>query len=121
MSLTSVACKAMEGVIVQELNGYLDENLIISGEQFGFRKAHSTVDQCLLTYDDITKMIDKGRYVDLVFFDYSKAFDKVNHTILLKKQSDIGIYGFVLCWVAAFLSNRVMSVKVAESYSDCRL
>ena len=44
VSLTSVTCKAMERVIVEELNRYLDENILISGEQFGFKKAHSTVD-----------------------------------------------------------------------------
>ena len=72
----------------------------------------------MLTYNDITKLIDQGRTVDLLFFDFSKAFDTVCHGILLSKLHCIGIQGSLLNWIEAFLSNRSMRVKVADSFSE---
>ena len=99
------------------LNEYLDMNRIISDEQFGFRAAHSTQDQLLLTYDEVSISIDKGQIVDLIFFDFAKAFDKVCHRILLFKLLGLGISGEILRWICGFLSNRVMKVRVAGACS----
>ena len=48
---------------------------MILSEQFGFRAGHLAVEQLLLTYDDLTGMVDSGKTVDLMFFNYSEAFD----------------------------------------------
>ena len=120
VSITSVPCKVLERLIVVHLNEYLDMNRIISDEQFGFRAAHSTQDQLLLTYDEISISIDKGQIVDLIFFYFAKAFDKVCHKILLFKLLELGISAEILRWICGFLSNRVMKVRVAGacSYTD---
>ena len=118
ISLTSVPCKILEKAIVTHLYAYLENNSLISSEQFGFRAGHSTVEQLLLTYDDITKMVDSGKTVDLMFFDYSKAFDTVCHAILLDKLQCIGIVGHLLTWIEMFLTNRSMRVKVAGVFSE---
>ena len=91
ISLTSVTCKTLEKIITYNLKLYLDVNSLISDHQFGFRSGYSTVDQLLITYNDITACIDNGQCVDIVFFDYAKAFDKVCYNVLLQKLSDIGV------------------------------
>ena len=118
VSLTSSACKVFERILVKHLTDYLDINSIISEEQFGFRASHSTVDQLILTYNDITRMLDDGRIVDLVFFDFTKAFDLVNHHILFAKLRSLGITGNILNWICSFLTNRSMKVRVAGILSD---
>ena len=117
ISLTSVTCKVLERIIVQHVTQYLDANNIISEQQFGFRAGHSTVDQLILTYNDISLSADCGKSTDLILFDFSKAFDLVNHTILITKLHHIGITGQVCDWIASFLSNRSMRVRVAGMLS----
>ena len=118
VSLTSVSCKTMERLIVAHLMTYVSDNSIISKDQFGFRKFYSTADQLLITYNEVTDLVDKGKSVDLIFFDFAKAFDTVCHRVLLFKLLDLGICGNILSWIHGFLTNRTMSVKVAGSFSD---
>ena len=80
----------------------MTDNNILSAHQFGFRTAHSTVDQLLATYNDIILMIDEEKVVDLVIFDFSKAFDMVCIGQLIRKLYDIGIRGKTLAWINAF-------------------
>ena len=62
-------------------------------------------------------MIDQGKIVDLVFFDFSKAFDSVVHSILIDKLFSIEIYGILLEWIRGFLSNQTKRVKEAGALS----
>ena len=117
ISLTSVPCKVLERIVVLHITRYLNENSIISDHQYGFRAGHSTVDQLILTYNEISTALDNGNPTDLIFFDFSKAFDLVNHVILLVKLHHIGIAGQVCEWIAAFLSGRSMKVRVAGALS----
>ena len=89
----------------------------MSEDQFGFRRKHSTVDQLILNYNDITRAVDDGEMVDLIFFDFSKAFDKVCHLLLLLKLSNIGINPQLIKWIESFLVDRTMQVRVHGAYS----
>ena len=60
---------------------------------------------------------ETGKTVDLVFFNYSKAFDIVSHQILLDKLYDVGVRRRILDWIREFISNRVMQVRVAGAFS----
>ena len=91
VSLTSVVCKVLERIVIAHLNRHLSTNNLLSNWQFGFRSAYSTSDQLLLTYNDITSSLDTDSTVDLIFCDYSKAFDKVFHRILLTKLAVLGV------------------------------
>ena len=113
VSLTSVSCKVLEKIIVSHLLDYLNENHLLNKFQYGFRPNHSTVDQLLATYNDVTLMLDDCKIVDLIFFDFSKAFDVVSHNILLQKLDSLGIHGHILSWIKGFLSHRTMRVRVA--------
>ena len=86
--------------------------------QFGFCEGRSACDQLLLTYHDIYSSFDKGLTTDLIFFDYSKAFDKVCHSVMLDKLASIGINQELIIWIKCFLTNRVMQVRVAGSLSS---
>ena len=93
VSLTSVSSKSLERIISKELYAFLTDNQILTEEQFGFRPGRSTKDQLLLIYDEITASVDSGFPVDLIMFDFSKAFDVVCHAVLLDKLTLLGIQG----------------------------
>ena len=64
---------------------FLDKNQVLFNGQFGFRSNHSTLHAILLIADKIQKAIERKQYSCGIFLDLSKAFDTVNHTILIKK------------------------------------
>ena len=85
---------------------YLTENNLLYNKQFGFQKRHSTDHAIVQLADQIHEMFDKDIYTPGVFIDLSKAFDTVDHKILLKKLSHYGIKNESLDWVTCYLSNR---------------
>ncbi len=91
ISLTSVCCKSFERIIVSHLSTYLASNHLLSLHQFGFRSGKSVSDQLLYTYNYVTDYYDRGFSVDIVFFNYRKAFDVVNHQMLLSMLHSIGM------------------------------
>ena len=120
ISLTCVLCKTLERIVINKLLDYLNTNDLISDDQYGFRSGRSTTDQLLLTYEYVSSKLDEKLTVDLIFFDFEKAFDKVNHYILIAKLLDLGIEGDVLHWIFQFLTNRKMKVRVAGKVSSVK-
>ena len=120
VSLTPVCCKVLEHIIANHLRAYLDDNALLSHHQFGFRQGRSTMDQLLLVYDEIASSVDAGSTVDLILFDYSKAFDVVSHKVLISKLHLLGIDGQLLSWIESFLSDRKMQVSVKGCLSSTR-
>ena len=118
VSLTSVPGKCLERLICREVHQYLSENDILSTEQFGFRPGRSTEDQLLLTYNDITANLNDGCASDLILFDFSKAFDRVSHPILLEKLRCLGFRGQLISWIRDFLTGRTMKVMVKDTLSE---
>ena len=90
----------------------------LSNYQFGFRKRRSTVTQLLLFLNELYMNLDKGEVSYCFYLDFSKAFDKVPHSILLDKLSLFGIGGNLLRLLSSYLSNRVQCVKVGDHYSN---
>ena len=92
------------------LISYLDRLNILSPNQFGFRKNHSTYMALLDLHNKITEAWDKNEYAVGIFIDLSKAFDTINHDILIQKLSHYGIRGLPLDWFRSYLSNRIQYV-----------
>ena len=120
ISLTSVPGKIMERIIRDELVDHMNRNNLFCIEQHGFIKGKSCVIQLLEFMEDITEAIDQGHEVDVIYFDYSKAFDKAPHNRLLTKISWYRIKGNVLSWIGDFLRNRKQRVLVNGISSEWR-
>ena len=97
---------------------HLEENNIINESQHGFRSGKSTLTNLLEYTEAVTEAVDNGHEVHAIYFDFKKAFDKVPHNKLLMKVQALGIQGYLLQWLKAWLSERKQCVHVHGSYSE---
>jgi hypothetical protein len=110
ISLTSVLCKSLEHVIHRHIMFHLERHHVLTDCQHGFRKNIGCDTQLLITVDDIAKSIEKGKQIDAILLDFSKAFDRVPHQRLLLKLKHYGITGNIYNWIASFLTARTQKV-----------
>ncbi|MFZ2538662.1 MAG: reverse transcriptase family protein [Oscillospiraceae bacterium] len=103
--------------IYSRLIEYIDDNNIINPNQFGFRHKHSTCLALLKFVDEITKSIDERKITVGIFIDLAKAFDTVNHSILVNKLNHYGIRGVANKWFVSYLSNRQQYVSINNKMS----
>ncbi len=89
---------------------YIETNNILYDKQFGFRKCYSTSHALTVLCNKLYEALDKGHYVLGIFLDFSKAFNTINHAILLKKLEFYGISRTALKWLESYLSNRKQAV-----------
>ena len=107
-----------EKVIRNHLVRFLDENNKHNLNQHGFRAGRSCLSQLLTHYDRILSLLEKGLNVDTVYLDFAKAFDKVDHSLVLKKLSMLGVRGKILQWIKSFLTSRTQRVMVNGYLSE---
>ena len=112
VSITSHLIKIFERVIRKYLVKYLEENFLLSNKQHGFRKGRSCLTQLLDYVNRIYESLNSGHEFDVVYLDFAKAFDKVDHTILLAKLMKYGVTGKLHQWITAFLYEREQTVVV---------
>ncbi|KAK4809578.1 hypothetical protein QYF61_020000 [Mycteria americana] len=98
VSLTSVPGKLMEQIILSAITRHVENNQGIKPSQHGFRKGRSCLTNLISFYDKVTRLVDEGKAVDVVYLDFSKAFDTVSHGILLEKLAAHGLDGCTLRW-----------------------
>ena len=96
----------MEHILYSQLYDYLSENSILSEKQFGFRKYHSTATALLDATNSWYINMDRKMFNLVVLIDLKKAFDTVDHEILLKKIEVYGIKGDALSVLTSYLTNR---------------
>ena len=118
ISILPIFSKILERVVYVRLMKYLTKHNILSNNQFGFRKNHSTFMAVLDLIDNLSKSIDEKEFSVGVFIDLSKAFDTVNHKILIEKLSHYGIRRIPLLWFSDYLSNRKQFIKFNDVLSD---
>ena len=112
ISMLPFISKIFEKLMCSRVNEYLKSNNILSKHQFGFRKNSSTDDAILEFIDNIHSSLNNQESVVTVFLDFSKAFDTVNHRILLQKMYKLGFRGIMLNWFESYLSNRKQFVNI---------
>ncbi len=112
ISLLPNFSKVLEKVMSNRLTLFLESNNLLCNEQFGFRKGHSTLHPLVHFLNHVAEAKNANKYTISIFCDLKKAFDTVNHKILLKKLSNIGVRGVELEWFADYLSNRKQFVHI---------
>ena len=118
VALTNHLTKIFERILRKAINNYLDENELMNPSQHGFRSGRSTMTQLLGYYESIMDILVEGHSVDSIYLDFSKAFDKVDHNILLAKLANLGIGGKIHAWITSFLKNRQQMVRVDGCLSE---
>lgn len=106
VTLTSHVIKIFENIVVKELMTYLDRYSLFNEGQHGFRPGRSCVSQYMQHYQEIIKVPETGIGVDVVYLEFAKAFDKVDHEMLLGKFRKFGIDGCLFMWLRLFLTPR---------------
>jgi len=120
ISLLSNIDKIFERLVYSRLISFLESHDILSDRQFGFRKQHSTKLALISLTEEIRRSLDSGKFSCGVFIDLQKAFDTVNHKILLHKLNMYGVRGIANNWFRSYLSGRMQYVSYSGSSSSLR-
>ena len=112
ISILSVLSKITEKVVCIQLTSYLLEHHVLTPTQYAYRPGHSTEDALLDAVDWLTRTIDNGHVASLTAIDLSKAFDSVDHTVLLDK---LEWYGVDSAWFRSYLDDRKQVVGHGDS------
>ena len=112
VSLTCILCKVMESIIRDAIMEHLDMFKLIRSSQHGFMAGRSCVTHLLEYLEELSKLVDRGASVDVVYFDFAKAFDKVPIGRLVEKCKGLGIDGNILGWIRSWLTGRTQRVVV---------
>ena len=118
VSLTSVICKLLETIIRDHMMDFLIKHKLINPSQHGFLKAKSCLTNLLCFLEEITKWVDDGSPVDVIYLDFQKAFDKVPHQRLISKLKSHGMGNRIMNWIEQWLTDRRQSVVVDGEVSS---
>ena len=118
VSLTSVICKLLERLIKDHMVDFLLKHKLLNSSQHGFLKARSCLTNMLCFLEEITKWIDVGSPVDIIYLDFQKAFDKVPHQRLPFKLKAHGIGDSITDWIEQWLTGRRQQVVVDGEVSN---
>ena len=120
ISILPMLSKIIEKVVHAQLSQHLNHNKFLYHHQYGFRRGHSTVQAVAQLNNWTLQYMDQGKVVGSLFVDISKAFDSLNHKILLGKLDSLGVSSQSLRWFKSYLSERKQSVVINGSVSDPR-
>ena len=112
ISLTSSVIKVFEKIVKDRLTGFLERHNLLQDFQHGFRLGRSCLTALIDYFNTIVELLLTNQNVDVVYLDFAKAFDRVDHGVLLEKMKRIGVSGKLYSWIESFLCNRKQVVIV---------
>lgn len=112
----SIIAKIIDSLMADQL--FMHFSHLISTNQHGFFKKRSTVTNLLAYTDKLQQCLEEGGQVDVIYTDFSKAFDKVNHQLLINKLDSLGVGGSAMKWFQSYLTGRTQRVKIINELSD---
>ena len=110
--------KIFEMLVYNWLLEFLNKNFVLAQNQYAFLAKHYTFMALMRMVDDISNEINNTNFSIGIFIDLSKAFDTINHKLVIKKLHHYGVTGIALDWFISYLSNRSQFVKIQDSSSD---
>ncbi|KAF7241053.1 RNA-directed DNA polymerase from mobile element jockey [Varanus komodoensis] len=120
VSLTSIVGKTMERLIIERDLVMLDREGRLAATQHGFRKNRSCQTNLVEFCDKVSRWLNGGDAVDVVYLDFSKAFDKVPHDILVEKLRSFGMHQSTVWWIRAWLTDQKQKVTISGESSGWR-
>ena len=117
ISLLSIFNKLLEKIMYVRLYSHLHHRHVLNPYQFGFRRNYSTTLALIDVVDGIYQHLDNNELVIGIYLNLQKAFDTVNHDILLSKLNIYGVRGVVHKWFKSYLSGRHQFTWYPDSYS----
>lgn len=115
ISILPVLSKALERVVCEQIRCYLEDLKLFDPCQFAYRRNHSTQTCLIRMLDDVRQAADLRMVTVSVFFDFSKAFDRVDYLTLLRKLKTLNFSDNVLCWIFSYLTGRTQRVRDGAS------
>ena len=109
--------KVVERLVCRQLLAYLEEHGLFPRLQSAYRRFHSTEPSILKLASDALLAADREDITLLGLLDLSAAFDTVDHSILINRQTTCGVHGSVLNWIKSFISDRTQTVSFAGQQS----
>ena len=110
--------KLLERIVHPQLTGFLKDSDLLSDKQHGFTTGKSTLTNLLACESSISEMEATGHAYDIRSFDFTKAFDREQHSLVISSAADLGIEGRALKWLSSFLSGRMFQVRIGNALSD---
>ena len=120
IAVISPFSKVLKRLVYDQLVSYLEKECLLFNFQFGFRKGYSTEYAILETVEKLKSAVDDQKITCGIFLDFSKAFDTINHHILLEKLYKYGIRGLPHAWFSSYITNRKQYVKVGNTESSLK-
>ena len=118
ISILPTLSKILERAVHHQFYQYLNQHSLLNEKQFGFRPKHSTVNAVSSFADEILLNMERGKLYGAVFLDLSKAFDTVDHTILLRKFSSLGVTSATAKWFESYLNGRMQCTSCGPKLSN---
>ena len=112
ISLIPVVAKSFEKLVHEQLYSYLNDNDLLAHCRSGFRSLHSTLTALLEATENWSLNIDNGLINAVIFIDLKKAFDTIDHNIIIRKLSNYGVDQTALRWFQSYLSDRSQKCSV---------